>query len=319
MQPIDKKTMETPPNKFYGVDVNNKDAVSAEFERLKKRHKIVTVLVIVSLLIISFFIYDFIRVTELGGKPLFVIEEKADGGTKFKGLGYEVLYCNTGERYVGPSVFKKCTDEGSLTIDNYIYKKFVDYAVAKEIIDKNNLDIIEFNLVEYDEKNDQGGGDYHVNIKYVCKNETKCVSLIKEYSNQESIDLYVRLNKYNEVYDIEYFKNSGVYYERLVDLYSTALKNYLVQNEKIDETNLRSFNLKLIENHGRYKFRDNVYDDSYLVQITYLCNDNGNTCIKSLDDTDIDGSFSNLMFYGAMFVNQDGQVALFGPKEYFDL
>ena len=35
MLPIDKKPVETPENNFYGVDVNNKEAVEKEFERLK--------------------------------------------------------------------------------------------------------------------------------------------------------------------------------------------------------------------------------------------------------------------------------------------
>ena len=77
MQPINKQPMETPANNFYGVNVNNKQAVEEEFEILRKRHKIVTIIVIISLLVVGFFIYDYIRVTELGGKPIFVIEEKS--------------------------------------------------------------------------------------------------------------------------------------------------------------------------------------------------------------------------------------------------
>ena len=78
MQPINKQPMETPANNFYGVNVNNKQAVEEEFERLRKRHKTVTVIVIISLLVLGFFIYDYIRVTELDGKPIFVIEEKVE-------------------------------------------------------------------------------------------------------------------------------------------------------------------------------------------------------------------------------------------------
>ena len=68
-----------------------------------------------------------------------------------------------------------------------------------------------------------------------------------------------------------------------------------------------------------YKFRNNTYSDSYLVKIRYMCVDNGNTCVHPLDDTDMEGDFTNLMFYGSMFVNSEGKVLLFGPKEYFDL
>ena len=319
MQPINKQPMETPENKFYGVDVNNKQAVEQEFERLRKRHKLVTVIVIVCLLVIGFFIYDYIRVTELGGKPIFVIEEKVEEGTKFKGLGYEVLYCNNGERYVGPAVFKKCTDEGTVTVDNFVYKKFVDYAVETKMLDKANLDTLEFNLVEYDGSNEEDGGDYHINLKYSCKNDKKCLNLVKEYDNQDNINLYLRLNKFNEVYEIAYFKNSGKYYDSLVELYTNNLKTYLIENGKYDEANVRSFEIELDDNYGMYKFRGTTYSDSYLIKVKYMCLDNGNTCVHALDDNDLDGDFTNLMFYGSMFLDSEGKVLLFGPKEYFDL
>lgn len=319
MQPINKKPMETPENNFYGVDVNNKEAVEKEFERLKVRHRIVTVVVIITLLVLGFFIYDYIRVTELGGKPIFVIEEKVEEGTKFKGLGYEVLYCNNGVRYVGPMVFKKCTDEGSTTIDNFVYKKFVDYAVETKMLDKANLDTLEFNLVEYDGSNEEDGGDYHINLKYTCKSDKKCLNLIKEYDNQNNINLYLRLNKFNEVYEIAYFKNNGKYYDSLVELYTNNLKTYLIENGKLDEANLRGFEIALDDNYGMYKFRGTTYSDSYLVIVKYMCLDNGNTCVHSLDDNDLEGDFTNLMFYGSMFLDSEGKVLLFGPKEYFDL
>ncbi len=319
MQPINKQPANTPENNFYGVDVNNKQAVEAEFERLKKRHKVVTVVVIIALLVLGFFIYDYIRVTELGGKPIFVVEEKVEEGTKFKGLGYEVLYCNNGERYVGPMVFKKCTDEGSTTIDNFVYKKFVDYAVETKMLDKANLDTLEFNLVEYDGSNEEEGGDYHINLKYTCKNDKKCLKLTKEYDNQDNINLYLRLNKYNEVYEIAYFKNSGKYYDSLVELYTANLKTYLIENNKMDEANVRSFELELDDNYGMYKFRGATYSDSYMVKITYMCLDNSNTCVHALDDSDLDGDYTNLMFYGSMILDSEGKVLLFGPQEYFDL
>lgn len=319
MLPINKKPMEVPENKFYGVDVNNKDAVEKEFKKLKRRHQLVTIVVIITLLVLGFFVCDYIRVTELGGKPLFVISEKVEEGTKFKGLGYEVLYCNNGERYVGPIVYKKCADDGATTVDNFVYKKFVDYAVKTKMLNKDNLDTLEFNLVEYDGANEEDGGDYHINLKYTCNNGNDCLKLVKEYDNQDNINLYLRLNKFNEVYDIAYFKKSGKYYDSLVELYTANLKTYLIANDKMDEVNVRSFEIELEANHGKYKFRDNVYSDSYLVRVKYMCHDNGNSCVKPLDDMDLDGDFANLTFYGSMFLDSEGNVLLFGPKEYFDL
>ena len=59
MKIIDKKPMETPENVFYGIDVNNKVAVEKEFYRLKKQHRNVTIVVIVALLILGIFVFDF--------------------------------------------------------------------------------------------------------------------------------------------------------------------------------------------------------------------------------------------------------------------
>ena len=97
MQPIDGKQIETPENKFYGVDVNNRMAVEQEFQRLRKRHRTVTILVILALIVLGFFVFDYIRVTEMGGKPYIALKEKVEDGTKYKGIGYEVLYCSNDE------------------------------------------------------------------------------------------------------------------------------------------------------------------------------------------------------------------------------
>jgi hypothetical protein len=319
MLPIDKKPAETPENNFYGVDVNDRAAVEKEFERLKKQHRTVTIIVIIALLVLGFFIFDFIRVTELDGKPFLAFEQEVEEGTKFVGIGYEVLYCKNGERYAGATVFKKCTKEEPTTISNLVYKRFVEYAIDEKLLDKDNLDSLEFNLVEYDENNENGGSDYHVNLKYSCKKDKKCLKLIKEYYSNDNVNLYVSLDKYNEVKDILFFKDSGVYYKRLVELYTSNLKDYLVQNEKIDVNNLREFKLSLVENHGKYKFRNVSYADSYLVKITYLCSDDSNTCVHAIDDTDLDGDFTNLTFYASIFLDESNNVLLFGPKEYFDL
>ena len=319
MQPINGKQIETPENKFYGVDVNNRLAVEQEFQRLRKRHRTVTILVILSLIILGFFIFDYIRVTEMEGKPYIAIKEKVEEGTKYKGIGYEVLYCSNGERYVGLAVFEKCVQEEETTLENFVYKKFVEYLSNEKMLDKKKLEYLDFNLVEVDEKNDLGGVDYHVNFKYSCKKGMKCLTLTKEYFSNDNVDLYIRFDNYNVIKKILYFKESGTHYNNLVSLYTEKLKEYLLKNEKIEEDNLRQFKLSLIENHGKYKFRSVTYAESYLVQITYLCNDNSNTCVHALDDNDLDGEYTNLMFYGSMFLDNENNVLLFGPKEYFDL
>ena len=61
MQPINKKPVETPENNFYGVDVNNRMAVEQEFTKLQGQHRMVTIVVIVLLLVIGFFIFEILR------------------------------------------------------------------------------------------------------------------------------------------------------------------------------------------------------------------------------------------------------------------
>ena len=237
MLPIDRKPTETPENNFYGVDVNNREAVEKEFERLKKQHRTVTIVVIIALLVLGFLIFDFIRVTEFDGKPFLAFEQEIEEGTKFVGIGYEVLYCKNGDRYAGATVYKKCAKEDLTTIGNLVYKRFVEYAIDEKILDKGKLDYLEFNLVEFDENNDVGGSDYHVNLKYSCKKDKKCLKLKKEYYSSDNVNIYVSLDKYNEVDKILYFKSSGVYYERLVYLYTTKLKDFLILNETLQAAN----------------------------------------------------------------------------------
>ena len=318
MQPINRKPIETPENNFYGVDVNNRMAVEQEFTKLQGQHRMVTIVVIVLLLVIGFFIFDFIRVYSLGGRPIFAIQEKVTGGTKFTGIGYEVLYCDNGERHVDMVVYKKCGNGEPTTISNLVYKKFVDYATETKMLNNSKLESLEFISVNVDGKNDKDGTDYHVNLKYTCKKDG-CLKLKKEFESTDNVHLYVRLDKFNDVYDIVYFKISGPYYDSLVEIYEENLKTYLIENQKADVANLKRLELVLEENHGKYKFRGTSYADSYLVRINYTCVDNSNTCIKAFDDTDMEGDFTNLSFFGSMFLDKDGNVLLFGPKEYFSL
>lgn len=320
MKIIDKKPMETPENIFYGVDVNNKAAVEKEFLRLKKVHRNVTLVVVVVLLILGVFVLDFCRVNFFDAKPIFATEESVERGTLFSGLGYKVLYCNNGDRYVGSVIYKTCTKQDEVKFTNLIYEKLVDYAVENKIMNEDKIK--EFNVVSYitDEDNDQGGSDYLVNLSYTCKdNSVTCFKTEKEYYDTTNVNLYVRFNKYNEVYDIEYFKTTGVYYDTLVTKYTEDLKAYFINNNMLDEANLRSFSLKFVENNGKYKFRGTTYADSYLIQIDYLCLDDSNTCVQAIDKKDTEGDFANLSFLASMFMDADGNILLVGPREYLDL
>lgn len=320
MRIIDKKPRETPENIFYGVDVNDKAAVEREFLRLRKIHRNVTIVAVIALLILAVFVFDFCRVNFFDAKPILAIEEKVDKGTLFSGLGYKVLYCNNGEKHIGSVQFKTCTEPEPVEFSNFVYKQLVDYAVKEEILVESNLESFVINSVVADEFNEEGGSDYLTNISYVCKDgSVTCFKTKKEYYDINDVTLYVRINKYNEVYDIIPFKGSGDYYEIIVADYTEKLKTYLIENELLDEENLRNFKLTLADNYGKYNFRNTTYADSYLIQIDYMCVDNSNTCIKAIDNKDNEGDYANLSFYASMFVDQDENILLVGPREYLDL
>lgn len=320
MNIIDKKPQEQTKNEFYGVDVNDRQAVQEEYNRLRKRHTIITIVVIIALIVLGFLAFDVYRVTELNGKPILAFSKKVDKGTLFSGIGYKVLYCENGERYVGSVLYKNCGDFDENSFTSLIYEKLIDYSIDKKTLDINNLNYLTISNAEFDESNDQDGADYYLDINYTCKDESsKCFKTDKEFNDPLKIGLYVRLNRYNEIYEIVTFKNSGEHYTKLVEDYTLKVKNYMLENEMITEDNLKSLKLSLVSNNGKYKFRGNIYADSYLIEINYLCNDNSNTCVKAFDKKDQEGDYANLQFFASMFLNENNEVILVGNREYLDM
>jgi len=176
------------------------------------------------------------------------------------------------------------------------------------------------NEIEKDEDNEEGGSDYILDISYECKDGSgKCFKIGKEYNGTVNNKVYIRINKYNEIYDILYFKNSGIYFERLNEQYTEKVKQYMIDNQLVNEENVKLFKVELTSNNGKYKFRGNAYADSYLVKISYSCADNGNECVQAFDKKDIDGDFSNLVFYASMLLDSEDNVALVGPREYLEI
>ncbi len=319
MNIVNKKPQQT-KNVFYGVDVNDKQAVEKEYKRLQSQHRKITILVIIVLAFLGVVGFDFYRVNFIGGKPIFAVHKKVDRGTLFSGLGYKVLYCDNGERYIGSVLYKTCEEPDIVTFTHVVYEKLVDYGIKNKIIEMKNLNNLTINSLEKDEENDQGGSDYLLDITYECKDgSSKCFKTDKEFNNPLNKKIYIRINRYNEIYELLTFKNSGAYYDKLVLDYTEKVKNYLVENDYMNLENTKSFGLSLTSNNGKYKFRGNVYADSYLVGINYVCKDNGNECIKALDKKDIDGDFSNLSFYASMFLDENNNVLLVGPREYLEI
>ncbi len=320
MNVINKKKHEQTPNYFYGVDVNDKEAVREEYNRLRNKHRLITIFVIAVLGCLSLVVGDFIRVTKLGGKPVFATSKKVERGTLFSGIGYKVLYCNNGQRYVGSVLYKTCEDFDEKKFSNVLYEKLVNYSADKKLLNRNYLNEFKIEDVIYDEDNEEGGSDYLATISFSCKDgNDKCFKTSKEFNDPYNIKIYVRIDKYNEIYDIVTFKNSGAYYNELKEQYAVKVQNYLKNNNLLNEENLRYLRIELMENHGKYKFRGNTYADSYLVEINYSCNDDTNTCVTPEGDETLDGDFANLSFYMSMFLDDQDNISLMGPRQYFDL
>lgn len=318
MNIVNKKPQQT-KNVFYGVDVTDKQAVEKEYKRLQRQHRRITILVIIVLAILGFIGLDFYRVNYVGGKPIFAISEKVEKGTLFKGLGYNVLYCENGERYIGSVLYKTCEDIDS-SFTHIVYEKLIDYGIKSKIIDMNNLNKLEIINLEKDSDNEKDGSDYLLDITYDCKDgSSKCFKTGKEFNDLQNVKIYVSINRYNEIYQVLTFKNSGVYYDYLVELYTDKVKEYLKENQLLDEEDLAYFRLSFASNNGKYKFRGTTYADSYLIAINYSCNSDSDQCIKPFDKKDIDGDYANLVFYASLMLDSDGEVSLIGPREYLEL
>lgn len=321
MNIIDKKKSEQSANIFYGVNINDKEAVQQEYARLRQRHRNITILVIIVIALLSIVIFDFYRVTSLGGKPIFAIQKKVENGTLFSGLGYKVLYChNNGERYVGSVLYKNCNEFDERSFSNVLYEKLVNYSADNKTLDRNTLQEFTITNVMYDEDNEEGGGDFIATITFSCNNDSdKCFKTDKEFYDPYNIKLYVSLDKFNEIYQVKTFKTSGAYYEEIKADYMVKIQTYLKANQLLDEENLRNFNINILENHGKYKFRGTTYADTFLVEINYMCKDDSNTCVIPDGDKNLEGDYSNLSFYMSMFLDEENNISLMGPKEYFDL
>lgn len=302
-------------NYFYGVDTNNRAAVEAEYLKLKKRHKIFTIVAVVVILILGLIFFDFYRVNNDGKKPMFAIKQRIDNGDKYVGIGYTAIYCDNGDTYIG-ALNKSCNpvDDGTLTFDQMFYNAFMVYAKDKDYIDESNFVKMDFVSVTFDETNKDGFSDYLVDITYVCSDTTaNCFHIFKEVGNQNHIQLYVSLNNYNQVYDIKAFKNSGVYYDTLKANYKEKLINYMSVNGLLNKDNLRSFDIEIIDTYGKFNYNDVEYSDSYEVSVTYLCNDNSNTCVTPFEGEE----YSNFSFELAMLLDLEDNVSLVKHTKIF--
>ena len=98
-------------NYYNGIDLNNKEAVKKEFAKRKATHTFFTLILIAVFIGLGVVAFDFFRVYQMGQKPFFAVKKAVEGGSLYKGIGYEVLYCENGERHLGAVLYKTCEDE----------------------------------------------------------------------------------------------------------------------------------------------------------------------------------------------------------------
>lgn len=296
-----------PSNYIYGVDTNNRQAVEKAYKKLKRRHILITILSIILLGGLIFLIYDFSLVNFMNKKPYLGIKEKIDGGYIYKGIGYNAMFCDNGKVYKTYLENKTCSDEEvDKSFKGIVLREFKEYLIKNKYLDTGNLKSLEIVSLTYDEDNNNEGGDYLAEVKLECNDgSARCMKVFKETSNQNEVQLFIRLDRNNEVYEVTAFKTTGNQYKLLKDDYEEKIKKYMIDNNLIDEENLRLFTVQLLNNYGRYRFDDVMYEDSYTISIEYLCHDNSNTCVSRFDNS---LEFSNLSFEASMFINESNEV-----------
>jgi hypothetical protein len=95
----DKKQQETKLI-IEGVDMNNREEVEKKFAELKRKKKTSSFFGLLAFLIIFVVVGDFVYVNFFDGTPILALREKLVDGIKYKGLGYEVLVCDNGDKYL---------------------------------------------------------------------------------------------------------------------------------------------------------------------------------------------------------------------------
>ena len=309
---MNKKWQNDNENIMYGVNVLDHAAVEKKFKQMKKRKRILTLISLLTLAILGFVIYDFWNVNFNEGMPIVALKDTVEYGTEYTGITYKLIVCEDGKRILNDNKGTKCVksvgseQDATTTLKDVLYNSLITYLKKEKIINKEfkNLTI---NSFEFDSTNDGEGSDYYVDFTYECKNGgSKCFKILKERTDQNNVLLYVSLNKLNEVVYIDTFKSSGVQYDKLKADYKEKVINYLVEMRKYQSENVKSFDIELVANKGKYKYLGVVFEDMYEINIAYTCVDDSNTCVTSLDD----GKGNNLSFNAYMFLNKDNGIEL---------
>lgn len=309
---MNKKWQNDNENIMYGVNILDHAAVEKKFKQMKKRKRILTLISILVLAVLGFVIYDFWNVNFNEGMPIVALKENVEFGTEYTGISYKLIVCEDGKRILNDNKGTKCVKSddveigGVTTFKDVLYNALITYLKKEKVINKDFKDLT-INSFEFDEANDEEGSDYYVDFTYECKDGgSDCFKILKERTNQNNVLLYVSFNKLNEVVYIDTFKSSGAQYDKLKADYKEKVINYFSEMREYQSENVKSFDIELVANKGKYKYLDVVFEDMYEINISYMCVDGGNTCVTRLDD----GKNNNLSFNAYMFLNKDNGIEL---------
>lgn len=309
-------------NYYNGVDLNDKKAVEKEFYRQRRVHSFFTIIFIAMFGVLGVFLFDFFRVNFQEGKPLLALKQTVTGGTLYKGIGYQVLYCEDGSRHSAAVIYEDCNsnpDEEVNSFQKVLYNALVFYGTEKKFINIDNLDSLTINEYTFDEVNNQDGSDYLLDLTISCKGDSDCFKTKKVFPDKNNIKVILRLDKANTAYDMIYFKETGAYNQSLVEQYSEKVKQYLIDNNYIKADDLRLFSIRMLEDYGLHKYKGVEYPRSYLISISYMCYSSENNCVEQFDKKDLEGDLTNMNYQASMFLDENDEIALIGHKEYLGL
>lgn len=305
-------------NIMFGVNVHDKEAVKKRMKQIRRNKFLLTMLALIVMSVLGFIIYDFYMVVAKEATPVVALKEKIENGIKYKGISFEVIQCDDGKRYLNEKdktcIVEENKEENVVTFEDIFYDALVKYLKDNKIVNDNFKTLTINEYFDDQDSNEYEGSDYYVDLTYECNDGTvNCFKVLKERTKQDNVNLYVSLDKTNEVKEIKTFKTSGKKYNELKELFAEKVKEYFINKNMYDDNNVRYFNLELVNNKGRYMYGDVLYEDSYEIKISYMCKDNSNTCITKIDD----GNNTNLSFNVIMFLDNEDNVGLLESIKVF--
>ncbi len=141
-----------------------------------------------------------------------------------------------------------CSKKEINTFNDLVYQAFKKYAEKEKLLDFSNLEVLEFDSLLFDESHEDGSNDYIVAIHYVCKENRECFKPLKNVEDKNHYQLYLTLDRMNDVVNVFSFKTSGLYYESLKEKYGQEVLQYLVEHHLAFKENVRLFKVDLLNN-----------------------------------------------------------------------